>query len=96
MRLLRASASLSAAFESAEKSASRLTGLVRKSTAPAFIAFTLDETSAFPVRKIIGRSEPDLDQGLLQMQTVDFGHDQIDNRAARDRRIMRRQEFLRR
>ncbi len=54
-RCARATVSCATAARTAASSASRFTGLVRKSTAPAFIARTLVSTSPRPVRKTIGR-----------------------------------------
>ena len=51
-------ASRSSARGSRRAGVSRSTGLVRKSTAPAFIARTLEATSACPVRKTTGSATP--------------------------------------
>ncbi len=53
-----ASASRASARWIASSNASRPTGFSRKSTAPAFIARTLVDTSAWPVRKMTGIATP--------------------------------------
>ena len=50
------SASRARAVRTADRSTSRWTGFVRKSTAPAFMALTLIGISPWPVRKMIGKA----------------------------------------
>ena len=71
-----------------------MTGFVRKSTAPAFIALTLVETSPRPVKKMMGRWEPDSGQGFLQTQAIELRHYEVDDRAAGNGRIVGGEEFL--
>ncbi len=80
------------ARRSASKSVSRSTGLVRKSTAPVFIARTLEETSAWPVRKITGSVMLALAQGRLQVETGRARHAHVEQHAARAVRRRAHQE----
>ena len=61
-----------------------LTGLVRKSIAPAFIARTLVGMSPLPVTKIIGAMRADGGcQLTLKFQTIEIWHGYIQNCTAR-------------
>ena len=62
---------------------SRCTGFVRKSTAPAFIARTLEATSACPVRKTTGKLDASSLQGLLELETGGARQAQIEQQAPR-------------
>jgi len=59
-------------------------GLVRKSTAPAFIARTLVGTSPWPEMKTTGRSTPDAGQVLLDLEAAPLRHSDIETRQSPD------------
>ena len=63
----------------AARSRCRSTGLVRKSTAPAFIARTLAGMSPWPVRKTTGTRARVADESLLQLETIDARHVEIEH-----------------
>ena len=71
-------------------------GLVRNSTAPAFIAWTLVETSPFPVTKMTGMLRPFGGDALLEIQTVEVRQGDVEDQAARNRRRGTCEKLLRR
>jgi len=74
-------------------SAASLNGLVRNSTAPAFIAWTVIGTSELSADENDWHVEASLEP-LLQFETAQARKPEIDDQAARDRAARMREKFL--